>query len=237
MAPWRLKNIHRGRELSTQTCIPAFLPLWLKMTSPSRLTTNPKMSPLWRGVGTLQTAQNSLRSTRDSGLWGRSLDRRTLGSQEVTPKERDPERLGLSLVTLMKTASPERSGRSVNTRVLSSRPPSERATVCSSSILMWAPCSWWKRRSLSRWAGSRQECWVLTEFCGMGQADGTRRRCSSFRWRSQRLTERRVSSASLRREDMRTVVNGRDRRQLSCTTSLPVGRDTDRTLSQRNVIF
>lgn len=84
-APWRPKNIQRGRELSTHTCMPALVPLWLRMTSPSWLTKKPRMSLLWRGVGTRHTAQNSFLSTRASGLYGRSLGRSMAGSQDVTP--------------------------------------------------------------------------------------------------------------------------------------------------------
>lgn len=84
-APCKPKNIHSGWEQSTQTCMPALAPLWLKCSSPSEFTMKPKMSPLWRGTNTLQTAQNSFLSTKDSGLYGRSLGLRVLGSQVVTP--------------------------------------------------------------------------------------------------------------------------------------------------------
>ena len=67
-APCKPKNIQSGRELSTHTCMPTLVPLWLRMTSPSWLTKKPRISLLWRGVGTRHTAQNSFLSTRASGL-------------------------------------------------------------------------------------------------------------------------------------------------------------------------
>ena len=139
----------------------------------------------------------------------------------------------------MKTVSPVRRGRLVNTSVRSSRACSDRATVCSSSVLMWAPRSWWKWRSLSRADGSREDCWELREFCGIGQVEEeeAEARWSVWRWdwvwverpssccrlRSHRLTDRRESSASRRREEERTVVKERGRRQSGGTISLSRG--------------
>lgn len=134
-----------------------------------------------------------------------------------------------------------RRGRLVKTSVRSSRACSERATVCSSRVLMWAPRSWWKWRSLSRADGRREDCWEFREFCGMGQVDeeeAVEDRCRVWRWewlwalpnssccrlRSHRLTDRRESSASRRREAERTVVKERGRRQSGGTISLPAIR-------------
>lgn len=136
----------------------------------------------------------------------------------------------------MKTVSPVFKGRLVNTRVRSSRACSDRATVCSSSVLMWAPRSWWKWRSLSREDGSKEDCWELREFCGMGQEeeDEAEAKWRVWRWdwewmgrpssgcrlRSHRLTDRRESLASCRREEGRSVVKERGRRQSGGTISL-----------------
>lgn len=82
----------------------------------------------------------------------------------------------------MKTVSPVFRGRLVNTRVRSSRACSDLATVCSSRVLMWAPRSWWKRRSLFRAEGSSEDCWEFREFCGMGQ-DEEDEAVADARWR------------------------------------------------------
>lgn len=137
--------------------------------------------------------------------------------------------------------SPIRSGRSVKTSVRSSRLCSDRATVCSLRVLMWAPRSWWKRRSHSKVWGSSDDCWEFMEFWGMGQATGaggSRSLASScWRLRSQRLTDRREVSTSRRKEvDPRTVVKDRGRRRSGGTTSLSVGQRWD-TVCQISYLF
>lgn len=152
----------------------------------------------------------------------------------------------------MKTVSPVRRGRLVKTSVRSSRACSERATVCSSKVLMLAPRSWWKCRSLSRDDGSREDCWELREFCGMGQAEeeevearwrvwrcgwpwvGPPSSCCKFK--SHKLTDRRESSASRRSDEERTVVKERGRRQSGGTISLSAEGSIQEEAEQKLVL-